>query len=142
MRDTFSFVCRAAPSLVWTISITTVLKFNDSEPNELHLDKFAFVGFVPRNTVNLTREPRVMNYGEYELFARSFFDFASSLYIYPRPFATKVFQGFRGPRVGELVSLDILSRPLSTFDFRGTETWLSVRNEKTLSRDGSIGMFY
>lgn len=49
-----------APSLVWTISITTVLKFNDSEPNELRLDKFAFVAFValvPRNTVNLTREP-------------------------------------------------------------------------------------
>lgn len=65
-----------APSLVWTISITTVLKFNDSEPNELHLDKFAFVGFValvPRNTVNLTREPTgVMNYGEYE-FVRPFF---------------------------------------------------------------------
>lgn len=69
-----SFVARTLS--VWTISITTVLKFNDSEPNELHLDKFAFVGFValvPRNTVNLTREPTgVMNYGEYE-FVRPFF---------------------------------------------------------------------
>lgn len=79
-----------APSLVWTISITTVLKFNDSEPNELHLDKFAFVGFValvPRNTVNLTREPTgVMNYGEYE-FVRPFFILSS-----PAPSSLLVFR--------------------------------------------------
>lgn len=113
MRDTFSFVCRAAPSLVWTISITTVLKFNDSEPNELHLDKFAFVGFVPRNTVNLTREPRVMNYGEYE-FARPFFDFASFLYLSP-PLPTAFSKDSADP---ELVSLDTCHPPRRIFEGR------------------------
>lgn len=131
MRDTFSFVCRAAPSLVWTISITTVLKFNDSEPNELHLDKFAFVGFVPRNTVNLTREPRVMNYGEYE-FARPFFDFASFLYLSP-PLSTAFSKDSADPESENW----FLSIPVTHLDGFSRDGTVVVRQErkKTLSRD-------
>lgn len=138
MRDTFSFICRAR-----TLSRVDNIYYDRSEiqwfrePNELRLDKFAFVGFVallrpPRNTVNLT--PRTnRGYELWRIRIRLFFHFTSLPLA--RPFLLRSFSAIhRIPRI-----LRVVGRILSMgFSWYITERTYHTVPRRVFSRDGNV----